>query len=137
MDRKNFVNLTQHTITLISECGEHIEIEPSGTVARVETKQYKLGTVRIESRRFKISDRKFGDVSGFPDFNSQARIYAPHEVPVYLVSAIVFSACPHRIDIACPDTGESAVRNEKGHIVAVRGLIMNASAFPENDDCAF
>ena len=137
MDRKNFINLTPHTITLVSECGEHIEIEPSGTVARVETKQYEIGTVRIERRRFKVSERKFGDVSGLPDTNRTARIYAPNELPVYIVSAMVFDACGNREDIACPDTGESALRNEKGHIVAVRGLIMKKCAFPEDDDCAF
>ena len=53
----------------------------------------------------------------------------PVEGLTFIVSGMVrdaLSALPARLsrpDVYAPDTGSDAIRNEKGHIVSVRGLV--------------
>ena len=46
----------------------------------------------------------------------------PREGLLFIVSAIVAQAAPHRSDLICPDT-EHANRDEKGFIVSVKGFV--------------
>lgn len=45
----------------------------------------------------------------------------PHTI--YVVSALVASRCAGRPDVYSPDTGPTAIRDDEGRIVAVRGLV--------------
>lgn len=144
--RRNFVNLTPHTINIRVEGHKDIIIEPSGTVARVETKQSQIGELCIATTerggnddkrpRIPVDSREWGEVQGIPVYENRTRIYSKQDMPIYLVSALVLGAT-NRDDVAAPDTGETAIRNEAGHIVAVTRLIMNKAAMPEDDDHAF
>jgi hypothetical protein len=103
-----FINLTPHAIT-VEGIGT---IEPSGTVARVNV----TACPRISVGGVRVMKNVFGNVSGLP---------APQLNTVYIVSAMVLNAIGIRAgsDVFAPDTGADAVRNDKGHIVAVKGLV--------------
>ena len=101
------VNLTPHIININS-----LAVEPSGQVARVAVRTEVIGEVGgIEIRR-----SAYGEIEGVPEFEADT---------IYLVSALVLSRCPAEWagKIFAPDTGPSAVRNDKGHIAYVTGLI--------------
>ena len=102
-----FINCTPHPLT-VEGLGT---IEPSGIVPRVATTRLPattLGGVRLV-RTLK------GEVQDLPE---------PAPGIVLIVSGMVLDALGgSRPDVVAPDTGADAVRNEKGHIVAVRGFV--------------
>ena len=102
-----FINLTPHAITI-----EGIGTIESSGVARVNVTAFP----RISVAGVRVMKNVFGNVSGLP---------APKLNTVYIVSAMVLNAIGIRAgsDVFAPDTGEDAVRNDKGHIVAVKGLV--------------
>jgi hypothetical protein len=101
------LNLTPHEIVIKTDAGE-FRFPPSGTVARVST----VETVVESYESFPVIRRELGKAEGLPD----------ESVPC-LVSAMVLSAVPGRPNTFAPDSGSSAIRNEKGHIVAVTRLV--------------
>ena len=111
----SFVNCTPHHLT-IEGIGE---LPPSGILPRV-SKEYSecwpINGVRI--RKAVVNP---ASVVGLPE---------PVEGFTFIVSGMVrdaLSAIPsltqRRPDVFAPDTGEDAIRDDKGHIVAVRGLV--------------
>lgn len=104
------VNLTPHAISVIHTDGTTHTFEPSGTVARVTTTQTALESVS----GFAVNQTVWGAVENLPE---------PTPGVVFLVSGMVLGQCLDRPDVVGPDSGPSAVRNEKGHIVAVRGFV--------------
>jgi acetyl-CoA carboxylase carboxyltransferase component len=103
-----FINLTPHAISV-----EGLGTFPaSGEVARVST----VCTVVGEVAGIAAYKQSFGDVVGLP---------SPIEGTVYIVSGMVISAVIGRSDVVAPDTGSTAIRDEKGHIIAVRNFIVN------------
>ena len=103
-----FINLTPHALT-IEGLGT---IEPSGTVARVTVESQPRASVD----GVRVMENCYGQVIGLP---------YPSLGTAYIVSAMVLAACRSRagIDVFAPDTGADAVRNDKGHIVSVKGLV--------------
>lgn len=104
----NFINLTPHALT-IEGVGT---LQASGQVARVATTRTELPAIA----GVRIVAQGMGDVQGLP---------APTADTIYIVSALVLSACPadrRGVDVFGPDTGPDAVR-ENGQIVSVRGLV--------------
>ena len=119
------MNLTPHPITLrCLDCSE-ITFPPSGTVARVSTVELLYGTIEVvpaeveydeqgnsNGSRIQVVRRSLGEVTGLPD-----------EVVECIVSSMVASAVPNRRGVFAPDTGDTAIRNEKGFVVAVTRLV--------------
>lgn len=105
-----FINLTPHAIHVLDSAGIEHAFPPSGEVARVDSTQKELPSVG----GFPLSKTEWGSVTGVPE---------PQEGVVLIVSALVLGHMTHRSDVVGPDTGPTAVRNEKGHIVAVRGFV--------------
>ena len=116
----SMVNCTPHPIT-IEGLGE---LPPSGILPRVSTEylhDFPINGVRVRQKVYGV-----GTVTGLPE---------PVEGLSFIVSGMVrealslsdaLSALPEfqsRPDVFAPDTGDDAIRNEKGHIVAVRGLV--------------
>ena len=111
----NLINLTPHPICLRNASGEEWTIQSSG-VARVTSTP---GAV--------------SEVSGIPIPVAEATVYGAVEglPPVgdgfaYVVSGLVLSALKGtRPDVFGPGTGpnDGAIRNDKGHIVAVTRLV--------------
>lgn len=108
----NFVNLTPHAITIRKTDGSDEVIPPSGKVARVDEMPNKIE--REVNGIPVLGKSKFGDVIELPE---------PQDGFSYIVSGMVAERVS-RIDVFSPATGpkDDAVRNEKGHVVAVRYL---------------
>ena len=110
------LNLTPHPITIAIDGRDPVTIQPSGTVARVETTEIprdKLAFGDAFAEEVPVISRRFGEVTGLPDDPAVA----------CLVSSLVLSAIPGRPNTFAPDTGPTAIRDEKGHIVAVTRLV--------------
>ena len=124
-DFDRFVNLTPHTISLYRVFGrseeegwEIIDVEPTGTVARVMEFQCDPNRGELPSVLGVrcVSAPAEAGVCGLPD---------PVPGVAYLVSRMLARAVPDRYDVFAPDTGpESAVRGDDGQIRYVRRLIM-------------
>lgn len=113
----NIVNLTPHALTLRDGEGTDHTIAPSEQVARVSSTPGTLSSVPGIPVPVATAT-VFGEVSGLPD---------PIEGSVFIVSALVGGALvgKGRSDVLLPGTGpnDGAVRNDKGHIVAVTRLV--------------
>jgi len=104
------LNCTPHAIVLRKPDGTDITVPPSGQVARVSMAETDIGTVAgLPTIR-----REPGEVTGLP---------AEQPGTIILVSAMVLAAVSGRGDVYAPDTGPTAVRDERGHIVAVTRLV--------------
>jgi|DEB0MinimDraft_3_1074331.scaffolds.fasta_scaffold102378_3 hypothetical protein len=97
----NFVNLTPHSIDLPST-----SIPTSGTVARVTVQRTPLGNVDGVT----LVRSTFGDPVDLPD---------PRPDTIFVVSALVQSACPDRDDLAVPG---DLVRDDAGRITGCLNL---------------
>ena len=113
------INLTPHTVN-VKVAGFQVSIEPSGPIARVETHETRIAErflgEGVHGLQVPIIERCFGNVEGLPE---------PEPDTIYLVSSMVLAAVPDRTDVFAPDTGESAERNDAGHIRSVCRLIGN------------
>ena len=103
-----FINLTPHALNIQLPDGSVTTIAPSGVVARVTTEEVVVGS----AAGVPVVERRFGAVEGLPEEGTPC-----------LVSALVAGAVPGRRGVYAPDTGASAVRNDKGQIVAVTRLV--------------
>ena len=104
------LNLTPHPISIRRPDGSDLTIQPSGTVARVATVETVVGICPVTG--VPVVSRAFGDVQGLPDDGTPC-----------IVSALVLSACAGRPATFAPDTGPTAIRDEKGFVVAVTRLV--------------
>lgn len=108
------LNLTPHAITVRLPDGTDRIYPPSGTLARVEMEEevafHLHGIVPVIRR-------KPGEVVGLPTDGTPC-----------LVSGMVLDAlrgAGHTApNVYAPDTGPTAIRDEKGHIVAVTRLVV-------------
>lgn len=110
------INCTPHALTLRAADGTDTVIPPSGTVARVSSTPGPLETVAGVPVPV-AGMQTFGGVEGLPE---------PVTGTMFIVSAMVLAALRgSRPDVAGPGTGpnDGAVRNERGHIVAVTRLV--------------
>ena len=99
-----FVNATQHAITM----NDGRVFQPSGILPRVSQ-------MISEFDENGIATQSFGKVEGLPEAETGV---------VYIVSAMVLSACKDRTDLVAPATNhKDTKRNEKGHIISVPGFV--------------
>ena len=103
------LNLTQHEITLITPRGKFTFL-PSGTVAWVETLETVIGYCPITDAPIVLREAK--RLIGLPPAGT-----------LCLVSSMVLKEVPGRAGVFAPDTGVTAIRNEKGHVVCVTQLV--------------
>ncbi len=101
------LNLTPHTINIFVN-GEMQTFEPSGVVARVETKMELMEVINW----IPVFKRKLLKVYGLP----------VDETIKCLVSSTVLAEVPNRPNTYAPNT-DSAIRDQNGNIVCVTSLI--------------
>lgn len=106
------INLTPHPITSINNSGDKTTYQPSGIVARVSQNIISNG---IQLDGIDVSYSTFGDTQDLPN---------PKPNTYYIVSSLVLNANKHRCDLIAPRTDNTALRNELGHIIAVRGWLL-------------
>ena len=104
-----WINCTPHEITVRLEDGSFRSFAPSGIVPRVSTDSVLMGSV--DGMEFR--NMQYGAVEGLPPMVDGTFI---------IVSAMVKDRT-NRPDIVAPDTGKTAIRNERGQISAVTGFI--------------
>ena len=132
------VNLTPHELVIKSprinkitgrDDGMSTRLKPSGTVARIEMGYKNAGWIARDGGSSSGSDSN--SLYGLPDHQIRAVRQAPGEITglpdpvedtIFITSTMV-AAEVKRPDVVAPDTGETAERNEKGHIVAVTRLV--------------
>lgn len=96
------INMTPHSVTL----NNGVEYPPSGMVIRREI----LKRDPIIGAPFPANRVIYGDIV-LPDYD---------EDTYYIVSTIVFDACPDRTDLIVPDTShEKTIRSLDGRIISV------------------
>lgn len=106
------LNLTPHAIKVLSNVtGEVVTFQPSGDLARVSTSTVLVGQVD----GFPIYRTEYGAVEGVPAAGTEK----------FLVSAMVLAQLGEEYSgwAFAPRTDGSAVRNDKGHIDYVVGLV--------------
>lgn len=109
-----FVNLTPHTIN-IKTPDSTITIPPSGKVARVNMLEKENMPIQIQGNSIPVISRSPVGIDNLPK---------PKDGTIYLVSSIVLDNLQeNRNDVFAPDTGITAIRNEKGQITAVKRLV--------------
>jgi len=101
------INCTPHPITFRGV--QDVTYPVSGIIPRVSTVDTPDGLLPTVDWPLPLVKRTFGGVTGLP--RRKAGTYL-------IVSAMVLSASD-RDDLIAPDTGASAIRGDKGHIVAV------------------
>ena len=94
------INCTPHPIKT-----QNTTFKTSGIIPRLVSFQEDAQSIE----GFSCKTQSFGEVEGLP---------APKENTFLIVSGMVFSASD-RLDLIAPDTGKTAIRNEKGHIISV------------------
>ena len=110
--RKNFINLTPHTITLLDEHGNEI-FDLGGVNPPPRVEEVKTGVEEVEvngNNAFKIYTSKNIGVNGLP---------APQEDTYYIVSRIVAEYAEDRDDLLVPD---EFVRDSNGRIIGARAF---------------
>ena len=112
----NFINLTPHAIVI--KTGDiDITAQPSGMLARVTTSELDAGVVA----GIPVIRRAMGEVT-----LCLVRDQITTDT-VLLVSSMVLDAIPDGHELApfcfAPDTGTTATRNDKGHIISVSRLV--------------
>lgn len=106
----NIINLTPHPIVLDVD-GTQTTFPTSGSIARVS--QTTTGTGMFIAGA-EISTSTFGSVE----------MPTPQENTMFIVSAMVLTALSgSRKDVIAPKTDATAIRNEAGHIIAVKGWL--------------
>lgn len=111
-----FVNMTPHAIRIKTDSVD-ITVEPSGILARVNTTEVES----VDVFGIPTIKRVMGDV----EFTGSSTP-TTDESTIILVSAMVLDALPDSIASGlffAPDTGATAERNDKGHIVSVCRLV--------------
>jgi len=122
------INCTPHDVVLCDVDGKVVTLfEKSGTVPRVEEENVRA----IDFSCPTLSNEENYDYLDFVNNRAIRKqlkgvvgLPRPKAGIVYVVSALVFNASDRK-DLIAPDTGpESAVRNEKGHIIGVQRFIV-------------
>lgn len=101
------INLTPHDVVYSN--GNVISFPKTGNVARINIGEKPNSPISFNGVELETFTPIKGEVVGLP---------APQEDTFYIVSMVVFDNTPRR-DAIAPDTGKTAIRNEKGQIMAV------------------
>jgi len=111
------INLTKHAIHIIAANGDLVTIPPSGQLAMVAMKPPRtLSPVEYDGYEIPVATVEYGEVVLPPDIDG-----------LILVSTMTADAMRAQgitgYQVYVPDTGPSAIRDEKGRILSVVRLI--------------
>lgn len=124
---KRLVNLTPHAITLRTGEGPEtdVTIPPSGTVARVSQGPARPAHGYLGCPVPVFQQGAFAAIEGLPSYEDGTLLIVSGMVASALKEYEAYRNEEYRGDVVAPGTGpnDGAVRNEKGHIVAVTRLV--------------
>ena len=107
-------NLTPHDIHLQMEDGSIITIKPEAVPARCDSTEIPVFPSSINGINIPTVRRSWGKPVGLPE---------PEEGVILIVASVVLDHAENRTDLMAPDSGKSAVRDEKGQIKYCTRLI--------------
>lgn len=113
-----FINLTPHDITVLDKDGNHITIERSGTIARINSHVEEVKLTHLN--KFNVTKINYNGFSNLPELDD-----LKVENKSIIVSSFVLDSLPLEWSgvAFAPDTSpESCIRDEKGLILAVKNL---------------
>jgi len=118
-EKRMFINATPHVITLRQRDGLDVSFQPCGTVPRVNTIEEDAGFNCVP-----LVTSELGEVTNLPDFSELNHNGTVHIFCI--VSRMVLDAVEpvKGVTFVAPDSGKTAIRNEKGHVQAVTRLIV-------------
>lgn len=102
----NIVNMTPHVLNLIAANGSIVDIQPSGTLARVASNSAVVATIN----GINVTASTWGEVTGLP---------AAQEGTILIVSRMVKDRVANRDDVMVPG---APVRDAEGKIIGANGL---------------
>lgn len=111
-----FKNLCPHSIHLVGDNGAVITFAESGQVARVDVKREKR-KVNVQIAPGVILSMEVQDVAHVDVVN----LPEPEDGVIFLVSSYV-AQFTKRPDVLCPNTDASAIKDEQGRVIGVRGF---------------
>ena len=103
------VNMTPHTVNMVSETGEKIADYISEGEIRLTQETKQIGTIN----GVPLTKTTFGDVQGLPE---------EKEGIFYIVSRLVMTACSSRNDLLVPN---DIVRDDEGKIIGCKSFANN------------
>lgn len=114
-----FLNCTPHIVVLRQSDETDVPFHPCGSVPRVETYEEQVDFSCVP-----IMEQKTGKVTAFPDFD-KFRGETGNAHILCIVSRMVLEAVEpvEGVTFVAPDTGKTAIRDDKGRIQAVTRLI--------------
>lgn len=101
-----FINLTPHVLNLIAADGSVVDIQPSGSVARVASSSAVVATIN----GINVTQSTWGDVTGLP---------AAQDGVIMIVSRMVKDRVADRADVMVPG---APARDADGKIIGANGL---------------
>ena len=114
------INLTPHPINIRLANENTLIIPPSGQVARVDMMEQVVGYTVIDGKQIPLITRIACGITGLDEYGTG----------VAIVSSMVLDYLQSTHDrryalyvLYAPDTGDTALRNERGHIEAVTRLV--------------
>jgi len=118
------VNLTPHEITLQLPDGRRVSIPPSGKVFRLKELDEPAPSLKVEAEgeelEVEVVRRSF-EVTNFEELFEDENLVAIISLPALIT--LRQAGVKTRAIVVAPDTGATAIRDERGQVVAVRRFI--------------
>ena len=109
LENVKIVNMTPHTVNMVSEDGTKIADFVSEGEIRLTQESKQIGTIN----GVPLTQTFFGDVQGLPE---------EKEGTFYIVSRLVLTACPNRKDLLVPN---DIVRDSQGRVIGCKSFANN------------
>jgi len=116
---KRVLNMTPHQITIQTGDGRRIDIPPAGKIFRLAEEDQLAGTVSLDGVEVEVVKRTFEVTNCEELLDSDAVVI----VSLPALMALRQAGIQVRAIVVAPDTGATAIRDERGQIVAVRRFI--------------
>lgn len=99
-------NLTPHDVVIVKDDGSTLVYHPESVPARVDVTLREIDSVS----EFPMFEETYGEVINLP---------APKYGTALIVSGLVCSACPDRVDLVHP---VGLIKDDEGHAIGCKGL---------------
>lgn len=101
-----FMNLTPHAVIVVNDYGDDTIIEPSGLVARINSKDMVIGHIN----GVPITRKRFEEIEGLPQ---------PEKNLYFIVSYMIAARCKDRDDLLVPN---ELIKDRYGRVIGCRSL---------------
>lgn len=114
MMKVKLVNLTDHVITLVDQSGRKCNIDPEGSVARVDIEREFITNIEVE-KGFLVPVYQIG-------WGKVYELPAPEPGTRYIVSSLLADANPDRDDLLVPDMVQFGPEGKFAKALRINGV---------------